>query len=63
VARLADADRDLMVAHLAASSRYLALLSTRLAEGAEPEAAALVDAARADIDAVCRRLERRADSG
>ncbi len=63
MAELADAERAHVVQHLAASSRWLELLSARLADGGEPEAAALVSTAAADIDAVCRRLERTPSAG
>ena len=52
----AAADRAHVVQHLEAASRWLELLSSRLADGGEAEAAALTDAAWADIDAVCARL-------
>ena len=46
----------MLVANLSASARWLSLLSARLAEQTEPEAAGLVEQARADLDAVCTRL-------
>ena len=56
MAELSAADRAHVVQHLEAASRWLELLSSRLADGGEAEAAALTDAAWADIDAVCARL-------
>jgi len=58
IAELSAGDRAHVLGHLEASSRWLTLLAGRLADGGEPEAAALVDAARQDIDAVCQRLGR-----
>ena len=60
MAELSAADRAHVVQHLEAASRWLTLLVGRLAEGGEPEAAALVDAAERDITEVCRRLSRTA---
>jgi len=57
--RLTAEDREHVLANLRASSRWLSLLSTRLAEGGEREAARLTEQARADIDRVCARLQRR----
>lgn len=57
--RLTAEDREHVLANLQASSRWLALLSTRLAEAGERDAARLTEQARADIDRVCRRLARR----
>jgi hypothetical protein len=56
MAELSAADRAHVVQHLEAASRWLELLSSRLADGGEAEAAALTDAAWADINAVCARL-------
>ena len=57
--RLTAEDKEHVLANLQASSRWLALLSTRLADAGEREAARLTGAARLNIDAVCRRLQRR----
>jgi hypothetical protein len=56
MAELSAEDRAEVVQHLQASGRWLGLLSARLAEGGEPEAAALAEGARADLDEVCERL-------
>ena len=55
---LTDADREHLTANLRASARWLGLLSTRLKEGGEYEAARLAERARADIGKVCQRLSR-----
>jgi hypothetical protein len=47
-----------VLGHLQASGHWLELLSGRLADGGETEAAELVNAARQDIDAVCARFQR-----
>ena len=57
--RLSFEDREHIVANLRASSRWLSLLSTRLGEGGERDAARLTVQARRDLDPVCKRLERR----
>ena len=54
--RLSEQDREHVLANLRASSRWLSLLSTRLSEAGEREAARLTGAARLNIDAVCRCL-------
>ena len=63
MARLSGRDRTVLVANLSASARWLSLLSTRLAEQAEPEAARLVEQARADLDAVLHAARRRPPAG
>lgn len=63
MAELSTADRALAVQHLEASARWLSLLSGRLAGEGDTEAADLVEAARADITAVCQRLSPTASAG
>jgi hypothetical protein len=63
MAKLTDAERAEVVQHLQASARWLSLLSGRLAGEGETEAADLVEAARADVTAVCQRLSPTAFAG
>ncbi len=57
--RLTAEDREHIRANLQASSRWLALLTTRLSEAGERDAARLTGAARLNLDAVCKRLSPR----